>query len=99
RREPFAYRSRVVVNDVVNAGRAALEGKNGGGSSILEMYERPDAAAIADNWKLAPPHERKLGVIGRTVERPVAEREAPRLDHHPLEVANGHQGRAHFTDR
>src|SRR5207249_3346151 len=48
-REPLAHRRGLVVDDVVDALGALLEGEHGGRRGVLEVDERPDTAAVADD--------------------------------------------------
>src|SRR5215472_19358224 len=46
-RQPLADRSRLVVDNVVNARCTALDGDGGGSRRILDMHKRPPAIATA----------------------------------------------------
>ena len=82
--QPLPDRGRVVVDDVVDAGRAAGDGRGGRGRGVGDLGEGPDARAPADDGHPPLPHDLEHGVRGaRAVEHAVTQ-------HQPLGRGAGH---------
>jgi len=89
---------------MLSAGRVARQGENGRARSVVEVDERPDAAAVADDRKAPPAHELELRVAGRAVEAAVAERDPTGADGGLLELPErgkrlAHRGRRMRVER
>ncbi len=61
-RQPFAKRSGVIVDDVVDARSVVFERKDGGCGSVVEVDERGDAFAIADDGESPLPYGSSRGL-------------------------------------
>ena len=80
RGEPDADRRGLVVGDVVDAGRAALDRRHGRRGGVVDVDERPDAGAVADDREAALADQLELLAVGAeagagAVEAAVAERD------------------------
>ena len=90
RRQPLPDRGGLVVDDVVDAGRAALDRRHGGRGRVVDVAERPDArrrrrrsgtcAARTSSTCTPPGAERGAGAV----EAAVAQREALAVPGHRL---------------
>ena len=103
-RQPFGDRSWLIVGDLVDASCAALRGNDRGFGSVLDVHERPDACAVADDGQLARANRLKhlasrFHPGARTVQPGVAQHHAfgpVRLERCSLDVANGIERLTHL---
>ena len=70
--QPLAYRGGLVVDDVVERGAVVFEREHGRCGGVVEVDERGDAAAVADDRELALAHGLDQAVVGGAVEAAVA---------------------------
>jgi hypothetical protein len=94
--QPGRDRGRLVVGDVVDAGRAVADRRDRRAGRVVDMGERPYAAAAADDREPALAYLRDEVAVGGDagagpVEVPVAKRDAldaRRPEHRALDVAD-----------
>ena len=89
-RQPFAHRSGIVVDDVVDRRAVVFQGENGCGGGVVEVDPGPDAAAVADDRKLPLANRLDRAVVGGAVEGAVAQCDPAEVGDRLLEI--GHRG-------
>ena len=76
-----------------------LEGEHGRGGGVVEVDERRDAAAVADDRELPLAHRLEQPVVGGAVEAAVAKRDAAGVGDGLVEIAHRRVGLAHRRQR
>src|ERR671922_351716 len=87
-RQPLAPRGRLVVDDVVDRGAVVLEREHGRRGGVVEVDERDEPAAIADDRETRLAHQRGPAVVGRAIEPAVAKRDPAGGGDRLVEVAH-----------
>jgi len=66
------HASRIVVNNVVGAGRIAFDGDPGSCGCVIHVNEGPHSSSVSDHWELASPDQfDDLSLRGGRRARPV----------------------------
>ena len=86
---PLADRRRLVVDDVVDARDVLFDRKHGGDGRVLEMDERENSIAAADDRELPLANRPDPAVVAGAVEAAVAERDPAGVRDDAIEVAHG----------